>query len=75
MSLTLQWLIVLPLVLGAAMFAGWRLLTPRLRLKVLAALLRLLPQTAGGVTARWRASIARRIAAETAGGCAACSRH
>jgi hypothetical protein len=72
----LQWLIVLPLVLAAVLFAGWRLITPRLRLRVLSALLRALPRTSTGVLARWRESVARRIAADAAGaGCAACSRH
>ncbi len=75
MNPVLQWSIVAPLVVGAALFAGWRLLTPGLRLRLLTVLLRLLPETAGGARGRWRASIVRRIAAETAGGCAACSRH
>jgi hypothetical protein len=70
-----QWLITLPLVIAAALFAAWRLITPRLRLRVLAGLLRLLPQTSGGLPARWRASVARRLAADTASGCAACSKH
>lgn len=75
MSALAQWLVILPLVAAAALFAGWRLLTPRLRLRVLSGLLRLLPQTSGGVLARWRAGVARRIAADAASGCAACSRH
>ncbi|MEO6079754.1 MAG: hypothetical protein ABIQ86_08260 [Steroidobacteraceae bacterium] len=77
MSHFLQWLIVLPLVLGAGLFAGWRLITPRLRLRVLSGLLRALPQTSTGVLARWRAAVAQRIAADAASGgaCAACSKH
>jgi hypothetical protein len=70
-----QWLIVLPLVAGATLFAAWRLITPRLRLRVLARLLQILPAADGGVVGRWRASVARRIAADTASGCAACSKH
>ncbi len=75
MSPMLQWLITAPLVVVAALFAGWRLLTPRLRLKLLSVLLRVLPATSGGVLGRWRASVARRLAADAASGCAACSRH
>jgi hypothetical protein len=75
MNPALQWLIVLPLVVGAALFAAWRLITPRLRLRVLSALLRILPAASTGVFARWRADVARRIAAESAGGCAACGKH
>jgi hypothetical protein len=76
-SHALQWLIVGPLVAGALLFAGWRLLTVRLRLRVMAVLLRLLPDASSGPTARWRAAVARRIAADTAssGGCATCSKH
>jgi hypothetical protein len=75
MSQSLQWLLVLPLVIAAALFAAWRLITPRLRLRLLSNLLQALPQTSTGVLARWRASIARRIAADASSGCAACSKH
>jgi hypothetical protein len=77
MSQLWQWLIVAPLVAGAVLFAGWRLLTPRLRLRLLATLLKLLPATSTGLIARWRASVAARIAADAASGsaCAACSKH
>ncbi len=77
MSPLLQWLIVAPLVLGAGLFAGWRLLTVRLRLRLMSALLQVLPDASAGPLARWRAAVARRIAADTAGsgGCATCSRH
>jgi hypothetical protein len=75
MSVTLQWLIVLPLVVGALLFATWRLLTVRLRLRVLSWLLQVLPATEGGVLGRWRAHLSRRIAAGSGGGCAACSKH
>jgi hypothetical protein len=71
----LQWLIVAPLVVVAALFAVWRLLTPRLRLRLLAVLLRILPADSSGMLGRWRASVARRVAADAASGCAACSRH
>jgi hypothetical protein len=77
MSPALQWLIVGPLVLGAVLFAAWRLLTVRLRLRVMSALLQVLPATSAGPVARWRAGIARKIAAAAAssGGCATCSKH
>ena len=75
MSALLQWLIVAPLVLTAALFAAWRLITARLRLRVLSGLLRALPATSTGTVARWRAEVARRIAAEAVSGCAACSKH
>ena len=75
MSPGLQWLIVSTLVLGAALFAAWRLMTVRLRLRLLSLLLRLLPAAADGVIARWRAGIARRIAADATSGCAACAKH
>jgi hypothetical protein len=75
MSPVLQWLIVLPLVAAAALFAAWRLITPRLRLRVLSRLLQALPATSGGAIAHWRAGIASRLAAETSSGCAACSKH
>ena len=75
MSLTLQWLIVAPLVVAAALVAAWRLMTARLRLRLLLRVLQVLPAAEGGPVARWRAGVSRRIAAETASGCAACSRH
>jgi hypothetical protein len=71
----LQWLIVAPLVAGAALVAAWRLMTVRLRLRVLSQLLTILPAAEGGMIGRWRASVSRRIAAEAASGCAACSKH
>jgi hypothetical protein len=74
MSLTLQWLIVAPLVACAAVMALWRLMTSRLRVRFLSGLLQVLPVAEGGVTGRCRARVSRRIAAETAGGCAACSK-
>jgi hypothetical protein len=75
MSLTLQWLIVAPLVACAAVVAAWRLMTARLRLRLLSRLLQVLPVAEGGVIGRWRARVSRRIAAEAASGCAACSKH
>jgi hypothetical protein len=77
MSPVLQWLIVGPLVAGAVLFAAWRLLTVRLRLRLMSALLRLLPAASSGPVARWRAGVARQIAADAAsgGGCATCSKH
>jgi hypothetical protein len=75
MSSLLQWLIVVPLVVGAALFAAWRLVTPRLRLRVLSRLLQALPATSNGAVARWRTEVARRRATEANSGCAACSRH
>ncbi len=51
MSPLLQWLIVVPLVAGAALFAAWRLITARLRLRVLSRLLQALPPTSTGVIA------------------------
>jgi hypothetical protein len=75
MSPLLQWLIVVALVVGAALFAAWRLVTARLRLRVLSRLLQALPATSTGAVARWRAEVARRMAAEASSGCAACSRH
>jgi hypothetical protein len=75
MSPLLQWLIVAPLVVGAALFAAWRLVTPRLRLRVLSRLLQVLPTTSTGAVARWRTEVARRMAADATSGCAACSKH
>ncbi|MEO8315433.1 MAG: hypothetical protein ABI645_11625 [Pseudomonadota bacterium] len=75
MSLLLQWLIVAPLVLAAVLSAVWRLLTSRLRLRVLSGLLRCLPQKTDGPLASLRSALARRVAAESPGGCAACSKH
>jgi hypothetical protein len=75
MNPLLQWLIVLPLVAGAALFAAWRLMTARLRLRLLSRLLQVLPVADGGMVGRWRSSVAARIAAESASGCAACSKH
>jgi hypothetical protein len=75
MSASLQWLIVAPLVLGAALFATWRLLSSRLRLRLLSLLLRSLPQSGSGPLASLRSALARRVAAESASGCGACSKH
>ncbi len=77
MSPALQWFIVGALVAGATGFAVWRLLTPRLRWRALAALLACLPANTAGPVARWRAAVAGRIAADAAGGsaCAACAKH
>jgi hypothetical protein len=73
-SIALQWLIVVPLVVAAAMFAVWRLLGSRLKVRVLSGLLAMLPQGAGRPWAQWRATVMHRISRESAGGCAACSR-
>jgi hypothetical protein len=75
MSPLMQWLIVLPLVMGAALFAAWRLMTSRLRLRMLLRLLHALPTGDGGRVGRWRRNVSARIAAESASGCAACSKH
>jgi hypothetical protein len=74
-SIVLQWLIVVPLVVAAALFAVWRLLSARLRVRMLSWLLMWLPQQAPGPVTRLRAALARRVSLETAGGCAACSKH
>jgi hypothetical protein len=74
MSPLLQWLIVLPLVVGATLFAAWRLMTARLRLRVLSGLLQCLPKREHGALAHLRSAIARK-ASEAASGCAACSKH
>jgi hypothetical protein len=74
MSITLQWLIVLPLVVGATLFAAWRLMTARLRLRALSKLLQWLPLRERGALARLRSAVARK-ASEAASGCAACSKH
>jgi hypothetical protein len=72
-----QWLIVGPLVAAALLFAGWRLMTVRLRLRCMSRLLQWLPAASTGPVARWRAAVARQIAADAASssGCAACSKH
>lgn len=75
MSPLLQWLIVLPLVAGATLFAAWRLMTVRLRLRLLSTVLQVLPAGSSGVVGRWRQEVARRMAADAASGCAACSKH
>jgi hypothetical protein len=75
MSPLLQWLMVLPLVAGATLFAAWRLMTARLRLRLLSRLLQALPAADGGRIGRWRLNVSARIAAESASGCAACSKH
>ena len=74
MSVTLQWLIVAPLVVVAATSAVWRMLTTRLRIRVLSGLLALLPQSNGRPWVQLRAALMRKVSLETAGGCAACSK-
>jgi hypothetical protein len=75
MSIVLQWLIVVPLVMAATLFALWRLLSARLRLRVLSGLLAMLPRSGGWPWAQLRAAAMRRMSLQTAGGCAACSKH
>ena len=67
MSQGLQLVIVTLLVVGAAVFATWRLLSGTLRLRVLEALWRVLPLSGWlqGLVARQR----------TATGCSACERN
>jgi hypothetical protein len=72
MSIALQWLIVAPLIVAAMLFAVWRLLTARVRLRVLSGLLAVLPQS-GWPWTGLRVVLMRRVSREAAG-CAACSR-
>ena len=67
MSQALQLVIVTLLVVGAAVFATWRLISGTLRLRVIEALLRVLPQS------RWLQGLAARQ--RTATGCSACERN
>ena len=74
MSPVMQWLIIAPLVAGAALFAGWRLLASRTRWQLLSWLLRCLPTGSSGSLARLRSAAQERLARENASGCEACSR-
>jgi hypothetical protein len=74
MSILLQWLIVVPLVVAAALFAAWRLLGASLRLRALSGLLAVLPRSGSWPWGQLRAAVGRRVSLESAGGCAACSK-
>jgi hypothetical protein len=63
----LQLVIASLLVVGAAVFATWRLMSGTLRLRAIEALLRVLPQSG------WLQGLAARQ--RTATGCAACERN
>jgi hypothetical protein len=67
MSQALQLVIVTLLVVGAAVFATWRLISGNLRLRAIEALLRVLPQSG------WLQGLAARQ--RTATGCSACERN
>jgi hypothetical protein len=67
MSQALQLAVVAVLVVGAAVFATWRLMSGTLRLRLIEALLRVLPQSV------WLQGMASRQ--RTATGCSACERN
>ena len=69
MSLLLQELLVGVLVIASALFAAWRLMSVRLRLRVLDAL-GSLPRP---LTTPWLAALRSRALAQLAGGCAGCA--
>jgi hypothetical protein len=71
MNNVVQWLIVSLLVAGAAVFATWRLISGALRLRMLEALLRVLPRRSG--LSGWLGGLAARQRAAT--GCDACERN
>jgi hypothetical protein len=75
MSQALQLVIVALLVVGAALFATWRLMSGTLRLRTIEALLRVLPGDPGqpGGLTGWLQGLAARQ--RTATGCAACERN
>jgi Family of unknown function (DUF6587) len=68
MSLVLQGVVVGVLVAACALYSAWRLLSVRLRLRVLAAL-STLPRA---VTAPWLEPLKARTLARLPGGCAGC---
>ncbi len=65
---TLEYALVGLIVLGCAGFSVWRLLTVRLRLRLLE-VLSVLPRPAGGALV---ASLRRKTLANVGGGCSAC---
>ena len=67
MSHGLQLVIVTLLVLGAALFATWRLISGMLRLRIVEALLRVYPNS------EWLQGLAAKQ--RTATGCSACERN
>jgi hypothetical protein len=67
MSQGIQLVIVALLVIGAAVFAAWRLMSGTLRLRTIEALLRVLPQSG------WLQGLAAKQ--RTATGCSACERN
>ena len=69
MSQIAQLVIVTVLVIGAAVFAAWRLMSGALRLRMIEALLGALPQRNSGLSG-WLQRLAARQRAAT--GCAAC---
>lgn len=72
MSQIAQLVIVTVLVVGAVMFAAWRLMSGALRLRTIESLLRALPQRNSGLSG-WLQRLAARQRAAT--GCAACERN
>ena len=71
MSPVVQEVIVALLVAGAIVFATWRLISGALRLRVIEALLRVLPDSSG--LSVWLQGLAAKQ--RTATGCAACDRN
>ena len=71
MTLAVQWVLVALLVVGAALFASWRLVSGTLRLRMLESLLRALPRDSG--LSAWVGGLAARQRAAT--GCDACERN
>ncbi|HYL03728.1 MAG TPA: hypothetical protein VEU54_09965 [Steroidobacteraceae bacterium] len=69
MSLPLQQLLVGVVVGACAVFSAWRLLSLRLRLRVLETLAALPP----ALTAPWLAPLRARTLARLGGGCAGCA--
>ena len=67
--LTLQSILVGVIVLASVLYAAWRLMTPRVRLRLVQRLAVIAP----GYTARWLARLQSADAAGAATGCASCS--
>ncbi|MEO6187157.1 MAG: DUF6587 family protein [Steroidobacteraceae bacterium] len=73
MTLLVQQVLVLALCAAAALFATWRLLSPRLRLSLLEAMAPRFP--AGSRMGRWLANhVNRQRAAAQSSGCSACGK-
>ncbi len=69
MSLLLQGVVVGIAVAACAIYAAWRLASPKLRLRVIEGLGALPP----AFTASWLAALKRRTLVQLAGGCAGCA--